>query len=451
MGIWFTIAFRNIVKNGKRSLLIGIAIFISTAFLLLADSLGNGGGAQLVAKYRASTTGDAVVVWKEVKKYDAADPSRLFYSAFDQKQEASNREALGRFNKFLRAHADKIRAVYNSIKAPGTLDTGEYTEWIIVTGIEPQEYDFLRQEKVLELEGGESPFSREYGICISSRMADKYAIPIGAWLSIDSTTKDGYTNTYDYEVTGVYTSSSDFDSTYVYMSRQNALELLDWEPQYFSTSRIFLKDPGQSQQFALSLDQYLTESSDVLRAESFEYAAKFFTLISGAEKGIVTAFVLFLLFVIALGIRSTVRMNLFERLAEFGTLRAMGFDRARMFLIVFLEIFLLSLVACGAAILFSMILVTVLGITGIYTGSDTMAIALGGSYVYPVLYPLDVIVAFLAITLFSVFAALKPGLRLCYQKITDLLAQDQKSLFATAQIIKRLFAPRARVHSQARA
>jgi putative ABC transport system permease protein len=441
MGMWIVIAIRNILKNKKRSMLIGAAICISVMLLLLARAIGNGGGEQIMRTYKTVWAGDVVVAWKEVKKYDLTDPSRLYYSMFDVKEDAANRDAIRGLDMFLSSHGDRIGKTISSVRSPGTLDTGVYTAWITVTGLEPDEYDFLTRQKVLDIVEGEGPFSHEYGICISRKIADEYGLSIGDWPTIDVTTKDGYTNTYDYKVTGIYRSSSEFDGIYAYMSRGNALALLDWDPSFFSTVRIYLKDPSESREFTESLDAYLLGSSDVLRAESFEYSAQFYASIQVFVKIVFTAFVLFLLCIIALGIRGTVRMNLFERQAEFGTLRAIGFGRGSMFAIVFFEIFMLAVIACGAALVISAVLVGVFGLTGIYCGPGAIAAVLGGQFVYPVLYPVDVVITFSAILMFSLFASLKPGSRLCFQKITDLLAQNQKALFTIVELLKRLVRP----------
>ncbi|MEN6313336.1 MAG: hypothetical protein ABFD25_03700, partial [Clostridiaceae bacterium] len=77
---------------------------------------------------------------------------------------------------------------------------------------------------------------------------------------------------------------------------------------------------------------------------------------------------------------------------------------------------------------------------GIYIGKGAVAYALGGESIYPVFEFYDTFTALIMITLFSLFAPLKPGLRLCYHKITDLLAQNQKPLSAILEALKSLYA-----------
>jgi ABC-type lipoprotein release transport system permease subunit len=125
---------------------------------------------------------------------------------------------------------------------------------------------------------------------------------------------------------------------------------------------------------------------------------------------------------------------------EFGTLRAMGFNRRQGFSIVFLEILILSLGFFILALAVVVILIHILDESGIYIGKGSIAYALGGEAIFPVFEFADILPGLLIITLFSFFAPLKPGLRLCYQKITNLLVQDQKPVSAVALMIKSVAA-----------
>lgn len=426
MGIFFKIAFRNILKNKKRMLLIGLTLTLSCTLLLFSFSIGNGIKQQIVDKYRSFQSGDVTVVWSNVKKIDVSDPSRLFFSNFDIKRDTENKAAIKRFDEFMKQNAGEVDKCFRTVRGDGTMDTGSYAAFSTILGVSQQELSFLAEKKIFELAEGSTPFGRQYGICISDDAALKYNISIGDWVTLDCSTEHGYVNSGDYQVTGLYKSTSDYDNIYVYMAREDALELLDQEPGYFQGARIFLKDPGGADAFAGRLDASLTGGGDVLRAESMSVSAGFYTMIAGFLKSLFAFFVIFLMFIIAIGIRSVVRMNLFERMKEFGTLRAIGFNRPQNFLVVFLEILILSLVFFGVAFVLNLAAIFALGGTGIYIGKGAIAYALGGVSVHPVFIMSDTLTAMAIIVIFSIFAPLKPGLRLCWQRITDLLAQDQK-------------------------
>ena len=430
MKIYFTLALRNLVKNAKRTALIGITLVISCTLLLFSFSIGNGVKRQILDKYRDFQSGDVAVVWGNVKKIDPGDPSRLFFSAFDLKKDRENREALRELEDFTRSRAGDIRDCFKAIRGNGMMDTGHYAAFSMIFGLSKEEANYLQEEKNLVLAAGELPFGQPYGICISDDAALEYGVGVGDWVTLDCNTAGGYVNTQEYQITGLYKSSSDFDSIYVYMTREDALELLDQEKAYFQSMRIFLKSPEQARQFAAELDRRLLQKGGVLRAEPMEDAAQFYSMIAVFLKALFTFFILFILFIIAMGIRSVIRMNLFERMKEFGTLRAIGFRRSQSFMIVFLEILLLSLACLGISLGISRLLVLSFENTGLYIGKGAVAYAIGGESIRPVFILSDTLTALLILSGFSLFAPLKPGLRLCCQKITDLLAQNQKPLSA---------------------
>jgi ABC-type lipoprotein release transport system permease subunit len=424
--VFLKIAYRNILKNPKRSVLVGLTLVISCTLLLLSFSIGNGAGRQIINKYRNFQSGDVTVLWKNVKKIDGSDPSRLFFSKFEIKHDRDNRFSIRRLHDFIKQNAGEIAAYYPSIRNEGMLDTGRYASFSIIFGVTPDEMQFWDRTRTFQLTAGVLPFANQDGICISDDLARQNRIRIGDWITVDSTTLYGLVNSLEYQVVGLYRSSSEFDNIYIYMSRESALELFDQDPVYFRSFRIYLKNPASSHTFAKRLDRYLTAGNGELRAEPMAVSAQFYSTIAGFLKSLFSFFVIFILLLIAVGIRSTVRLNIFERFREFGTLRAMGFHRSQSFLIIFLEIFLLALLSLSIATVCTLLLVGILNQTGLYIGKGTIAYALGGESIYPVFQWGDLAAAFLIITVFAIFAPLKPGLQLCYQKITDLLAQNQK-------------------------
>lgn len=440
MKIYFKIAIRNILKNKKRTALIGLTLVISCLLLLFSFSVGNGIQSQILGKYRDFQSGDVSVVWENVKKIDNSDPSRLFFSAFDFKRDKENRQAIGRLDEFIKTNDSRISKVFKSVSGYGTMDTGRFAAYSIVFGLSKEEAGYLQEKRILQLVEGGLPFLQDYGICISEAAAEKYKISVGDWVTVDSSTSSGYVNTMEYRVTGLYKSSSDFDSIYIYMNRDDALELFDQDPVYFQNARIYLKEPRDAGKFASELDAFLLAVSPVLRAESMEYSAEFYSMIAGFLKKLFTFFVVFILFIIAIGIRSMVRMNLFERMKEFGTLRAIGFNRSQSFLIIFLEILLMSLFFFGIAFAANLLLVLLLDRNGIYIGKGAVAYAMGGESIRPVFVFADTFTALAIMAGFSLFAPLKPGLRLCFQKITDMLAQNQKPISAIGSTIRGLAA-----------
>ncbi len=438
MSVFIRIAFRNIIQNVKRTLVFGATLTASCVMLLVSLSVGNGMARQILAQYRSFQSGDVTVVWENVKEYDVSDPSRLFFSQYEPGNDNENRMAMERLDAYITGHEDEITELYRSLKGNGLMDTGSYATYSIIVGLDRREADFLTRNGVLRLKQGKLPFNSRYGICISDEAAEESGIKPGDWVVIDSETASGYVNSLEYRVTGIYESYSEFDSIYVYMSDTDFLELFDQPAGYFHSVRLYLDEPELSDRFAQELDDYLLERSGVLRAESINYSGRFYLTIAGYIKALFIAFIVFMLFIIAVGIRSAVRMNLFDRMKEFGTLRAIGFTRFNSFLIIFLEIFLMALMFFVLSLGITGILLQFLRQGGLHIGKGVIAYILGGEYIYPRFIAADTLIGLLLIMAFSLFAPLKPGLQLCFQNITHLLAQKMTRVSVMAQMIRCL-------------
>ena len=435
--ILFTIALRNVLKNRKRSLLIGFAIFITSSILLSSGALANGAGRQLAARYRNVMAGDVTAVWENVKEIDPADAGRLLFSEFDPKKMEANRRATERFREFCRTRSDQIEAVYTPLRVFGMLDNGMYAAFGTIYGLSDDELEFLKRSRVYDLAAGESFESYDdFAAVISEEMAAENRVGIGTWITLDAQTPQGYVNSIEFNVVGLYKNAAPWDNKTIYISEKNARTLYQWDESLFAQARVLLNRPSERAAFARDLDAFLLAESGVLRAEANGQVAGFFLTFGESLKSVFLFFTAFLLFVIGLGIRSTVRLSIFERLSEFGTLRAIGFARRSAFLIVFFEILILGLLSLLAAMLFTLALAAVFGAVGLYVGNGVLNSLLGGEYVYPVLDPLDLVTALGLIGLFAFLAPLKPALRVTLQRITDLLARNQKQVFAIVELLK---------------
>mgnify|MGYP003936391807 FL=1 len=144
---------------------------------------------------------------------------------------------------------------------------------------------------------------------------------------------------------------------------------------------------------------------------------------------------------IGIGMQSTLRLNLFQRMKEFGTLRAIGYSRFKCFQIVFLEVAILSFVFWLIAFGVASVIVACININGIYVGSGAISYTLGGEYVFAEIHLLDVIKSFAVIIGFSLLSTLAPAIRISCQRITDTLL-NRKSKKLLRYIISKSFLAR---------
>lgn len=436
------IALRNILLNKKRSLLIGVAIFLASFLLLFSNAIMNGVIIQVAKGLINIQSGNVAVVWENLKKISNTDATRLLFvandSSFDVDKDAQNKEALTRLNSFLTDHKSEIEAFYPTVKRGAQLQTSNGTDAaFFINSLSPSnQEDFFATKTFTMVEG--KLLSGDYTIAISKQKAIDNNLEIGDMITVLALTPYGAQNSLEFMVGGIFANRSGSDNNLGFVSEQNARELFDYDPGYFDIGRIYLKDPNQAEKFAGELDRYLLSQSPVLRAESSAQASAFYTNTSQSQKMLFSIFIIFLLCIIALGFRSMIRMNLFERMKEFGTLRAIGYNRAQSFLIIFYEVFFLSVIALTCATVVAELFALIFGKVGIYVGSGPMSYAFGGESLYPILTFGDVIFALIAITLLSLISTLNPGLKLCYQKITNLMLKRQQKIYPFMIILKDL-------------
>lgn len=425
----FKIAFRNIWLKKRRTVLIGLAIWLSLVILMGCDAIMNGAQKQVTKSYTNFQSGDVTVMWENTKKVKNSDPSRLIaIDAFEVAKNTQNQKAINRLQTFVKDHSTEIQAYYPSIMRNAQITNDKIVDTAKIFSLTKQYKDMLLDSKTVKMEKGVLLSDQNDSICISASKARDNKLKLGDKVTIEATTAYGKSKSLDFVITGICSDMAAYDNKYCFMSYDNAKELFDFDSGFFDVGRIYLKHTDQAENFAKSLDQYLTADSPILRAEPWETASSFFTNTSKMLKGSFEFFAIFFLCVVALGIYSTIKMNLFERIKEFGTIRAIGYSRFKAFLIIFLEFYFVSILSMAAALIVVVPFALIVGHTGIYVGSGAITSVIGGENVYPMLKTGDVITAFLIITLFTIISTFGPGLKLCYQNITDLMLKRQRRI-----------------------
>jgi ABC-type lipoprotein release transport system permease subunit len=313
-----------------------------------------------------------------------------------------------------------------------------------VYGLRRAEWAFLELKKSVAIEEGAFEAEPDSSIMVTRLIAETGNFKIGDWITLEVTTAYGVKNSLDFKISGICKNGVPWNNDYIYMAEEDARLLFDFDPEDFDSMRIYLKDTNTSGAFARELNAELTRESKVLQAVEGKEASSFFTQQSEFLKSIFTVFVIFLIIIIGFGIRATVRMNLFERMSEFGTLRAIGFNRIQIFFIIFCEIFLLALFSLLCAFSGSTVIVLIFSQAGVHIGSGPISYLFGGDYLYPIFKFEDVLFAVTIIFILSFMAPFKPAMKLCRQKICDILLKRQERSPLIVMAIKKIVSRRPR-------
>ncbi|AIQ12930.1 ABC transporter permease [Paenibacillus durus] len=431
------IALRNIFAHKKRSAMIGAAIFISCLFILLSTSAMNGVQQQVLKGYMNIQSGHVAVEWEEQQKISGSDPGKFSENGktYDLRKDAENKAALQRLDAYLQKHDDEIKAFYPTIHRNAYIMKGSSMDFVMLYGLTEASGHFFSDTKTVEPDSGTFDFKQENDLYLSEEKLADNNLKVGDTITIDYTSAEGQAKSANFHIAGTYANGAGYNNIYAYVPDSYLRKLLAVEPEYFDIGRLYLKNSANAGAFSSALDAELLRGNPVLRAEPYSLASEFYTNTSKIMKLFFNIFFIFFLCVIAAGVYTTIKMNIFERLKEFGSMRAIGYSRMQTYLIVFYELFFLSLLSLLVAFVLSAVLVLYFSKAGIYVGPGAVSFVLGGESFFPFMKVGDVVFSFAIIILFSLISTLYPGLQMCYQNITDLMLKRQKRV----PVISRLF------------
>lgn len=212
-----------------------------------------------------------------------------------------------------------------------------------------------------------------------------------------------------FRVTGIFkTESAIFDRSTVFIIEDDLLTLLDSEPIYHEVAiRV------NSVQNVDSLYAGLQSRYAHLSVQNWKELAPELKMMDEMMGLQLNIFLGVILFALLFGITNTMLMSVLERVREFGVLMAIGMKRSRVFLMIILETIVLSFIGGIVGIALALLTVAYFGVAGI----DLSAFAAGLSEfgLEAVLYPVLPIYFYASITVMilftAVFSAVYPAIK----------------------------------------
>ena len=439
----FLIALRNLRADKKKSLMMWLAIFLSMMILILSDFTMNGVSQQVIKSYVNLQAGEVAVMWKDLADYSSMSSAKFLgvNATYHLEEEDENKQAIEVVNDFLAKHAKQIKYSFETIRRNTSMvyETGDSQQkgTYLLYSLSEENASFLTDTKTIEMEEGSLVLASDTNACISHEMAEKNGISLNSTITLLANGDLGDVVTKEFTITGIYADGAGYNNNYIFVTTDAAQSLYQVKDGYFDILRIYTRNSDDIELLTEELDGQLKEKSDVLRAETYYDASKFYTSTYDNIKLFFTVFTFFLLFLIGFGLYSILKVKIYERLKEFGTLRAIGYRRFQCVLILFNEVFILAILAFIIAALLGVLYVAVFGHTGIYVGSGGVSFVIGGESFYPIFSVRDILKSFLYVLVFSILSTLGPSMRMCYQNISDLLSRRQKPVSLIKAILKR--------------
>ncbi|WP_322804807.1 FtsX-like permease family protein [Vibrio alfacsensis] len=264
-------------------------------------------------------------------------------------------------------------------------------------------------------------------ILVSQKIMDRLKLKVGSKVVITLSDIHGDVTGAAFRVRGVFsTPSTVFDEGNVYV-RKGDLEKLAGIKGAHEIAMLLTTNDSDSLDIAKVFveDALPSQYSNTLIVRTWPEIQPLLSTMMDAMK--VSNQITLVVFVLAmtLGIINIMLMSVFERTREFGVLMAVGMQKHKIRMLIVLETLLLGLTGCALGLLCSVVLLNVLGVTGLSLGG--LADGLGMYGVDTLLYPRvslsEYQMIFLAIIVASLLAALYPAQQILKHQPVDAMAE----------------------------
>lgn len=324
MRIFLKMAWRNVWRNRRRTILTVAAIAFAVAISVFMRGLQMGTYEQMINNVIRINTG-----YLQIHKKGFWDNKTLRYTL---KPDPQLPQILSR-----QSH---ITSFAQRVEADGLASAEENTNGVLIIGVDAQAEATTLKEKIKK--GKFLSEETSQGTVIGETLAKNLNVSLGDEITLLVQGFDGSLGAGVYNVEGIFrTGDPGLDRSVVFLNLKAAQELF-WLGDRISQVLVFLDDASnleevtQNLRAELDLNAYEVMPWEELMPELVQLIA--FDNASGQ------LFLMLLILVVAFGILNTVLMSVFERVKEFGVMLALGMKPKKIVGLVFIESTLLSLI-----------------------------------------------------------------------------------------------------------
>lgn len=368
MVLFVKLSWRNLLRNRRRTLIAGTAIGIGLAAMIFSDALFAGMQRHMVHSATASYLGEGQV------------HHTGFRESFDADKTINNLDAV----LATLAATPAVRAHTTRTTAFAMLNSAANTSGVSLVGIVPENERVLSLIDDALVEGAYFDNEDARDIVIGSKLAHLLEVEIGDRVVV--TTTQAHTGDLAQEmfrISGVFHTNIDgMDEGMAFVRISRAQEMLGIAGAAHEVAFVF-DDPATAADTTLAVWSALS-ATDNEALSWVELVPQLSTIMEMSKFSIaITGIILFC--VVALGIINTLFMSLYERMFEFGVLRAVGTRPVVLLRMVLFEAVGLALVSIVLGVAIGGGVSELVGRTGINYGNMEIAGVTLTDRIYPIL------------------------------------------------------------------
>ncbi|MGB9627594.1 MAG: ABC transporter permease, partial [Thermodesulfobacteriota bacterium] len=400
MGNLFKIAFRNLKRYRRRTLLTASLITLGVVFVLLFVSVTGSFKSMMIGQMTDSMLGHLQI-------------HRKGYLASIENLPLNMNLRLQAYKKLegILNQQPEIEAYSPRIKFGGMFSTFVETTNIRLNGVYPD-----RELKTVPLlpsrvtNGGGKTLEKGE-IWIPELMAKSMKVNIGDTVVIIATNKDGSVNGKQFKVAGVLESITGPGGRDGYIHIEDAMEVLRMEEMEVSEVAIRLKDFGRLHSFSQKLEGILSgelskQGKPMFELHTWEKLSPFYNIARMID--LMAFFIkLMLIAIVLISIMNVMIMAVYERVREIGTIAAIGTLPGKILSLFVMEGFSLGLLGVISGNILGLIIIAILNVSKITFSFGRQT----GLILSAKVTPMDMLVISLIVIIISVIASLQPALK----------------------------------------
>ncbi len=345
--ITLKIAFRNIFRQRRRSILTGLTMLGGLVLFSISIGLLEGSYGDIIDLFTSDHTGHI-----QVHKQGYLDRPTLYNTVNNY----------GILEERIGNHSE-VKALTPRLYSTALSFLGKKTTVVRIIGIDPiKEGRAMRLPEMIK-EGRFLSEASTREVVIGAGAAEILHAGIGDEISLLGQGADGSIAHDSYQIAGIIgKSNGSYNRISCYMHLQQAQRLLALENRVHEIA-VILKNQDKSRMVAMELADSLDDGGmDVAPWQVVE--KQFYMAMQADTKG---SYIMqgIIMFIVAIGVLNTVLMTILERTREFGVLRALGTRPTVIFRLILYETGILSLISIGLGSLVSWGLNYYLSIHGI--------------------------------------------------------------------------------------
>jgi putative ABC transport system permease protein len=400
MGNLFKIAFRNLLRYKRRTLLTASLVTIGVVFVLLFISISGSFKNMMVGQMTDSMLGHLEVHRKGYLASIDNLPLNLNLKL----------QAYQKLEGILKQQPE-VEAFSPRIKFGGMFSTFVETTNIRLNGVYPN-LEFKTVPLLpSRLINGTTKTLEKGEIWIPELMSKSMKVNIGDTVVVIATNKNGSVNGKQFKVAGVLESVTGPGGRDGYIHFEDAMEVLRMEEMEVSEVAIRLKDFGQLHAFSDKLERLLSgevnkQGKPIYEVHTWEKLSPFYNIARMID--VMAFFIkLMLIAVVLVSIMNVMIMAVYERIREIGTIAAIGTLPGKILSMFVLEGLFLGTMGALAGDLIGVIIILILNRVGITFdfGRET------GLVLSATIGPMNVVIISLIVIFISVVASLQPAFK----------------------------------------